>query len=71
MKYSQKIGCDVHECKHNHNQESACTLEKIQVTPCGGNGSKTPEDETACGMYSYAGEPDDEDNEDKGIKLTL
>lgn len=54
MKYNEKIGCNVHECEHNHNEVSACKLDKIQVTPCGGKGTKTPEDETACGMYSYS-----------------
>ena len=55
MKDSQKIGCNVNECKHNNIDDASCTLNKIQVTPCGGKGTKTPEDETACGMYSYVG----------------
>jgi len=55
MKFSQKIGCNVNDCEHNCEDDCTCTLDKIQVTPCGGKGSKTPEDETACGMYSYSG----------------
>lgn len=55
MKYSQKIGCNVNECTHNCIEDATCKLDKIQVTPCGGKGSKTPEDETACGNYLFSG----------------
>jgi hypothetical protein len=64
MTFHQKIQCNVHECSYNNVDDSMCTLEKIQVTPCGTKGNKTPEDETACAMYSYSGEPDEEESED-------
>lgn len=55
MSFHQKIQCNVNECTHNSIENSTCKLDKIQVTPCGTKGEKTPEDETACAMYSYSG----------------
>jgi len=67
MKYSQKIGCNVNGCTHNSSEDACCTLDKIQVTPCGVKGTKKAEDETACGMYAYSDDKEDKDD----IKLTL
>ena len=61
MTFRQKIQCNVNECAYNSNEDSLCTLDKIQVTPCGTKGSKKPEDETACAMYSYSGDPEGEE----------
>lgn len=52
---NQKIGCNVTSCMHNCIDDSTCRLDQINVTPCGMNGNKTPEGETACGSYHYAG----------------
>jgi len=60
MTFKQKIQCNVNECEHNSSDGDTCTLDKIQVTPCGGKGTKTAEDETACAMYSYAHDSNEE-----------
>lgn len=55
LKNSQKIECNVTECSHNCLEDCTCKLDRIQVCPCRVKGDKTPEDETACAMYSYSG----------------
>lgn len=52
----QKIGCNVTSCAHNCIDDCTCKLDQIRVSPCKMNGNKTPEDETACSSYHYAGD---------------
>ncbi len=51
QKGSQAINCSVESCRH-HDENGACNLTSIQVSPCKGNGSGKPDDESMCASYS-------------------
>lgn len=52
MESNQKINCTVSSCKYNQNQEQACTLKQIIVTPMQDCQTKEP-DESMCSSYKY------------------
>lgn len=46
-----KINCSVCSCKFNAPEKNKCTLNTIQVAPCGNCKNGSPEGETCCGSY--------------------
>ena len=49
---NQKINCTVTSCKYNENQEQACSLKQIIVTPNLECDTKQP-DESICSSYRH------------------
>jgi hypothetical protein len=47
---NQQILCSVASCSF-YNKDNRCTLEQIQVAPCGHIHSGAPEEETNCSSY--------------------
>ena len=48
---NNNIRCRVKSCEYHCGDKDYCSLNAIQVEPCSGGASGSPEDESMCGSY--------------------